>query len=83
MQLEEIGDVFPKSIGPKMRAGFAVDELRVDAHTVLIALNRAFEYVAHPKLLGDLPGVDSLALEGEGGVARNHETVADTRQFGG
>ena len=66
-----------------MCAGFAVDELGVDAHPVLIALNRAFKHVADPELLGDLLGVDGLALEGEGGVARNHETVADARQVGG
>jgi hypothetical protein len=43
LQLEEIGDVFLKSIGPEMCAGFAVDELRVYADPVLIALNRAFK----------------------------------------
>ena len=34
LQLEEVSHVFLESVGPKMRAGFAVDELGVDAHTV-------------------------------------------------
>ena len=60
-----------------------VDELRVDAHPVLIALHRAFEHIAHAKLLADLLGVDALALVGEGGVARDDEAVADAREIGG
>ena len=66
-----------------MRAGFRVDELRVDAHPVLVALHRAFEHIADAKFLADLLGVDALALVGEGGVARDHEAVADAREIGG
>ena len=60
-----------------------VDELRVDAHPVLVALRRAFEHVANAKLLADLLGVEVLALVGEGRVAGDHETVADAREIGG
>ena len=66
-----------------MRAGLCVDELRVDAHAVPVALHRAFEHVADAKLLADHFGVDSLALEGECRAAGNHEAVADARQVGG
>jgi hypothetical protein len=36
-------------------------ETLLRSRTVLIALNRAFEHVTHPKLLGDRLGVDVLA----------------------
>ena len=62
-----------------MRAGFAINKLRVDAHPVLVALHRAFENIAHAQFLADLLGVDVLALECKGGVARDHEAVADAR----
>jgi hypothetical protein len=65
-----------------MRAGFRVNQLRVDAHPSLIALHRAFEDVADAELFADLLGVDGLALVGEGGVARDHEAVADAREIG-
>ena len=83
LQLEEIGDAFLEPIGPEMRAGLAINKLRVDAHLVLVALHRAFENIAHAQFFADLLGVDVLALEGEGGVARDHEAVADARQIGG
>src|ERR1700722_16438850 len=64
-----------------MRAGLSVDELGVDADTVLVALHRALQHIAYAKLLADLLGVDCLALVGEGSVARDDETVADARQI--
>jgi hypothetical protein len=66
-----------------MRAGYCVDELGVDPHPVLVPLHRAFEDIADAQFLADLLGVDALALEGEGGIARDHETVADAREVGG
>ncbi len=69
-QLEEVGHVLLEPVGPKMRAGFGVDKLRVHAHPALLALHRAFEHVANAKLLADRLGVDAPALVGEGGVAR-------------
>ena len=66
-----------------MRADLRVDQLRVDAHAVLVALHRAFEHIANAEFLADLLGVDGLALEGEGRVARDDEAVADARQVGG
>ena len=75
LQLEEVGYVLLEAVGPKMRARFGINELRIDAHPVLIALHRAFEHVADAKLLADLFGVDALALVGEGGVAGDDEAV--------
>ena len=60
-----------------------VDELDIDAYAVDVALDRAFEHVAHPKLFADFPRVDVLAFERESGVARDHEGAAEARQVGG
>ena len=77
LQLEQISRVLLEPLGPKMRTRFGVDELRVDPHPVLVALDRAFEHVANAKLLADLFGVDRFALVGESRVAGDHETVVD------
>ena len=66
-----------------MLAAFGVDELDIDAYTVDVALDRAFEHVADPKLFADFPRVDVLAFEREGGVAGDHERAAEARQIGG
>ncbi len=78
LQLEQIHDVFLESIRPDLRAGFRVNELGVDAHPVGVALHRAFEDVAHAELLADRLGVEVLALEGEGSVSGDDETVVET-----
>ena len=82
MQLEQVGRVFLEAVGPDMRAGLSVDELRVHAHPVLVALHRTFEHVANAKLLANLLGVDALSLVCERGVARDDETVAEARDVG-
>jgi hypothetical protein len=53
--------------------------LRVNAHPVLVELDRTFEDIAHAQFLADLPCADVLALEGEGGIARDYEAIADAR----
>ena len=82
LQLEQVGHVFLEAIGPEMRAGRRIDQLRVDAHAVLVTLHRAFEHVAHAEFLADLLGVDGLALEREGRVAGDDEAAADAREVG-
>ena len=54
LQLEQVGDVFLKAFGPEMGARFGVDELRVDANPILVALDRAFEHIANAELPADL-----------------------------
>jgi hypothetical protein len=39
LQLEQVGHVLLEAVGPQVRAGFGVDKLRIDAHSVLIALH--------------------------------------------
>jgi tetratricopeptide (TPR) repeat protein len=52
-----ISDVFLKAVSPKMRAGLAINKLRVDAYTGPVALHRAFEDIAHAQFLGQYVGV--------------------------
>ena len=66
-----------------MRAGFGVDELGVDAHAGSVALHRSFEHVTDAKLGADRLGVEVFALEAEGRVPGDDETVGDARQIGG
>jgi hypothetical protein len=61
LQLEQVGHVLLEAVGLEMRAGLAINELGVDAHSVLVALHRAFEDIAHVQLLTDLLGVDIQA----------------------
>ena len=66
-----------------MIAGLRVDKLDIDAYAARVALDRAFEHVTDAELLADFPGVDILALEAEGGVARDHERAAQPGEVGG
>jgi hypothetical protein len=83
LQLEKVRNVLLETVGPQMRAGFGVDELRIDPHAVLISLDRPFEHISNAEFLADLLGVDALALVSEGRVAGDDETVLDARKFGG
>ena len=83
LHFENIGQRFVEAFGPEMLAAFRVDELDIDAHAAGVALDRALEHVAYTKLRADLPRVDVLAFESEGGVAGDHEGAAEARQVGG
>ena len=83
LHFEEISQRLVEAVGPKVIAGLRVDKLDVDPHAARVALDRALEHVADAKLLADFPCVDILALEGEGGVARDHEGAAEAREVGG
>ena len=83
LHLEKIGCRLVEAIGPKVVPGLCVDKLDIDPHAARVALNGAFKDVADAKLLADVPDIDVLALEGEGGVARDHEGAAKPREVGG
>ena len=56
-----------KRSAQSMGARRGIDQLRVDANPVLVALHRALDgHIANAKLLADLLGVDALAFVGEG-----------------
>ena len=83
LRLQHIGAGRVELFGPHVRAAAGVDELGVDPHLIAARLNRAFENIPHPQFLADRLGVDGLALEGHGRVARDHEGVAHARETGG
>src|SRR5204863_6345527 len=68
---------------PDMRSGRCIDQLRVHAHMVLIALYGAFQRIAHAKLLADLLDVYVLPLESESRIAGDYETAWNARQVSG
>jgi hypothetical protein len=42
----------------------------------------AFQRIAYPKLAADLPGVGRLVAISEGGIARDHQHIGDSREIG-
>ena len=79
---ENVLEVAVVALGPDMVAARAVDQLRVDAHPPAGLADAAFEHVADAELAGDVADIDRLALEREGGVARDHRQGRDFRQIG-
>ena len=73
LHVEKIGERLVEPFGPKMTAGYGVDELHVDAHAAAAALDAALEDIADVQLAADLLQIDGLPLVGEGGVAPDHE----------
>jgi hypothetical protein len=60
-------------LGPNVITGFRVDKLRHNAHPFAAAPHAAFQHVSHTKFAGDPPDINSLALVGEAGIARDHK----------
>src|SRR6516225_8166245 len=81
LHVKEVGNGLVKTLGPEVIAGFGIDQLHVHPKAVAATLHRAFEHIADVQLTSQLLYVDRLALEGERGVARNHERAIDTRQI--
>jgi hypothetical protein len=52
MQFEHVSQVFFEPVGPEMRAGLAVDKLRVDAHMSLDGLWQSY-WKPIPKMPSD------------------------------
>ena len=80
LRLQQIGARRVELFGPEVSAAVGVDELGVDPHLIAARLHRAFENIAHAQILADRLGVDRLALEGQGRVARDDEGAADARE---
>ena len=68
LHIEQIGDRFVEALGPKVIAGFGVDQLDVDPKPVAATLHRTFEHVADVQLAPDLLHVDRFAFERERSV---------------
>ena len=63
-------------------AEFGVDELNVDAHAAVAALDAPFEDVADVQLAADLLKVDRLAFVGESRITPDHEGSSNARKIG-
>ena len=70
------------ALGPEVRAGGGIDQLRRYPHALGAGLEAALEHVAHAELPADLAHVDRLALVGEAGIAGDHEQVARSGELG-
>ena len=62
LQREHLRPLAVETLRPQMTGGRAVDQLRVDAHVVADAADRAFQQVADTERRGDLAGLVSLSL---------------------
>ena len=82
LKLEDIFERAVEAVGPEMRAGRRVDQLRGDAHPTAGLAHRAFEHIAHAELAPDLLHIDRLALVGEARIAGDDEEPADARERG-
>lgn len=80
LHFEEISDGPVELVGPQMSAGLRIDELNVDPHAGPGPLDASFEHITDVKLAADHLHIERLALECEGGAARDDESASDPRQ---
>src|SRR5205823_7473610 len=71
------------AFGPQMATGGAVDQLGDDPYPVPDLAHAALQHVGDSELPGDVADIHRLALEGEGGVPRDHLKRRNLRQVGG
>src|SRR4030095_3217322 len=83
LDAEDIGEVPVIAVGPDMAAGLSVDQLGGDAYPVARLAHAAFEHMADTQLLRDVAHIDRLALEREGGVARDDLERRNLGEVGG
>ena len=62
LKLEDLFQGTVEPLGPKMRAGRRIDQLRADAHTAAGFANGTFEDIAYAQLTADLLHVKRSAL---------------------
>ena len=79
---EDVLELAVVAVGPHVRAGRGVDQLRVDAHAVAAPAHAAFEHVARVQRLADLAHVARLALVLERRVARDDDKARHLREVG-
>jgi hypothetical protein len=79
---EDVFEVAIVALGPEVKAGCGVDQLRVDPDPVRSASDAAFEDVTNAEVLGDLPGRCRSSLVLKYGVTRGDEEARELRQVG-
>src|SRR5271166_6977016 len=72
---EDVRKVSVKALGPEMPACLGVNQLRRNAHPVARFADASLKDVADAQVLADVAYIDIPALEGEAGVARDHEQL--------
>src|SRR5262249_1175134 len=77
---ENIGERTVITFRPDMAACRDVVELHGDAYAIAGPAHAAFDHVADAELLAHLSDVDGPALVDEGGIARDDEEPAHSRQ---
>jgi hypothetical protein len=58
LQIENIGKLAIKAIGPDVCTRFRINELAADTHAIARFADAAFEDVAHAQFAGHLPHID-------------------------
>jgi hypothetical protein len=56
LKVEYVLEVAIVALRPEVKAGGGIDQLRIDPNPVRRAPDAAFEHVADPQVVGDLPG---------------------------
>ena len=62
LHVEEIGDQLIEPLRPEMRAGFGLDQLDIDAHSVSRPLDAALQHIANVQIAADLLQINGLPL---------------------
>src|SRR5262245_48626027 len=63
---ENIGKIPIEAVCPDMDSNGRINKLRIDPHSACRSSSATFQKVFHAQLASNLPGVDRLALVGEG-----------------
>lgn len=82
LEIEDVGGRAVELLGPDMRAGDPVDQLRADANAVAGPPDAPFEKIPDAEFLRRLARVDRTVLEHEGRVASGHGEGLESRQRG-
>jgi hypothetical protein len=83
LERQQFAFVAVKAFGPDLMAGGTVDQVRIDTHLGLDALQAAGQHVLHRQLPAHLPGIGAAAIEGGRRGRRYHHQTGDARQVCG
>ena len=79
---ENILELAIVALGPEVGLGFAVDQLDRHSDAIRGFAHAALNDVVHAEFPRDLLGFHRLALVNKNRVARDHQQLAEARQFG-
>ncbi len=80
LHIEKVVHRLVESLGPKMIAGFGVDQLNIDPHTVAPALDTSLEHIADVEFATDLPQIARPTLKRKRRVAPNYKHAGEARE---